>query len=107
MAVPDGWPPARVSGCTEPGLQAASPAACLSCHLRCVLTGLYFNRRPPDQRALDPPGMHPHLGYLAAAALSQMKAAASEQGLAAGSSGGAPAVPLCSRVGPPEPCDGR
>jgi len=27
MAVPDGWPPARASGCTEPGLQADSPAA--------------------------------------------------------------------------------
>ena len=27
MAVPDGWPPARESGCTEPGLQAGSPAA--------------------------------------------------------------------------------
>jgi hypothetical protein len=27
MAVLDGWPPARVSGCTEPGLQASSPAA--------------------------------------------------------------------------------
>jgi hypothetical protein len=27
-AVPDGWPPARASGCTEPGLQASSPAAC-------------------------------------------------------------------------------
>ena len=27
MAVPDGWPPARASGCTEPGLQAGSPAA--------------------------------------------------------------------------------
>jgi hypothetical protein len=27
MAVVDGWPPARVSGCTEPGLQASSPAA--------------------------------------------------------------------------------
>jgi hypothetical protein len=27
MAVPDGWPPARASGCTEPGLQASSPAA--------------------------------------------------------------------------------
>jgi hypothetical protein len=27
MAVPDGWPPARVSECTEPGLQASSPAA--------------------------------------------------------------------------------
>jgi hypothetical protein len=26
-AVPDGWPPARASGCTEPGLQASSPAA--------------------------------------------------------------------------------
>jgi hypothetical protein len=26
-AVPDGWPPARVSGYTEPGLQAGSPAA--------------------------------------------------------------------------------
>ena len=32
MAVPDGWPPARASGCTEPGLQASSPAACtLTC----------------------------------------------------------------------------
>ena len=28
MAVPDGWPPARASGCTEPGLQVTSPAAC-------------------------------------------------------------------------------
>jgi hypothetical protein len=27
MAVPDGWPSARASGCTEPGLQADSPAA--------------------------------------------------------------------------------
>jgi hypothetical protein len=27
MAVVDGWPPARNSGCTEPGLQASSPAA--------------------------------------------------------------------------------
>ncbi len=26
-AVPDGWPPARASGCTEPGLQASSLAA--------------------------------------------------------------------------------
>ncbi len=27
MAVPDGWPSARFGGCTEPGLQAGSPAA--------------------------------------------------------------------------------
>src|SRR5215467_5390379 len=26
-AVLDGWPPTRASGCTEPGLQASSPAA--------------------------------------------------------------------------------
>jgi len=58
MAVPDGWPPARASGCTEPGLQAASPAACLSCHLQCVLAGLYRNRRHLISEPLTP-GMHP------------------------------------------------
>jgi hypothetical protein len=27
MAAQDGWPSARFGGCTEPGLQAGSPAA--------------------------------------------------------------------------------
>jgi hypothetical protein len=33
MAVLDGWPSARFGGCTEPGLQANSPAA-LNCVFR-------------------------------------------------------------------------
>jgi hypothetical protein len=53
MAVPDGWPPARVSGCTEPGLQASSPAA---------QTGKLLNARgregvPVSTRTWDPYGL--------------------------------------------------
>src|SRR5690349_15176258 len=44
--------------------------------------------------------MHPRLGYLAAAALSQVKAAATEQDLAAGSRRERRRFPLCSLLGP-------
>ena len=37
--------------------------------------------------------MHPHPGYLAAAAFSQVKATTSEQDLATGSAGGSHSVP--------------
>jgi hypothetical protein len=39
----DGWPSARASGCTEPGLQASSPAACtLTCGLVVVKAPVPF-----------------------------------------------------------------
>ena len=40
MAAQDGWPSARFGGCTEPGLQAGSPAAyaltCISAELSSI-----------------------------------------------------------------------
>jgi hypothetical protein len=44
--------------------------------------------------------MHPHPGYLAAAAFSQVKATTSEQDLATGSHRERRRFPLCSQLGP-------
>ncbi len=62
MAVPDGWPSARFGGCTEPGLQAGSPAAPTS-FVRCLVPGR--NSVTPTRNLND------HEGHLAAASVRQ------------------------------------
>src|SRR5262249_54697140 len=47
----DGWPPARVSGCTEPGLQATSPAAPACQNVPSEIVG---DRRKPGACAIEP-----------------------------------------------------